>query len=86
MDPNDIIRKVHRRVLNSIQNKSGKTANATEGMKAIIEKDQALRKSVADLYATLVEANDPALAVELLAEHIAIMVEMINEFKNKITR
>lgn len=84
MDPNDILNKVHRRVLDNIQ-KKGETQNqSSDGLKNIIAKDQALRKAVADLYAKLVELNDPTIAVEMLAEHIAIMVEILNDFKKKI--
>ncbi len=86
MDPNDILSKVHRRVLDNIQKKGGGHDQSSDGVKSIIAKDQALRKAVADLYAKLVELNDPAIAVEMLAEHIAIMVEMLNDFKKKISR
>ncbi len=86
MDPNDILSKVHRRVLDNIQKKGGTQDQSSDGVKGIIAKDQALRKAVADLYAKLVELNDPAIAVEMLAEHIAIMVEMLNDFKKNISR
>lgn len=86
MDPNDILNKVHRRVLDNIQKKSGSQESSTDGVKSIIAKDQALRKAVADLYSKLIELNDPAMAVEMLAEHIAIMVEMLNDFKRKMDR
>lgn len=85
MDPNDILNKVHRRVLDNIQKKGGAQDQSADGIiKGIIAKDQALRKAVADLYAKLVELNDPTVAVEMLAEHIAIMVEMLNDFKKNI--
>ncbi len=51
-------------------------------LKRIIEKDSNLSKTVADYYMSLKELNDPAKAVELLARHVAMMVEMINDFKN----
>lgn len=46
-----------------------------------IEIDQRIRKLVGEYYTLLNEMGDPARAVELLADHVAIMVEMINEFK-----
>ena len=49
----------------------------------IIEKDKALRKAVADLYSVLSSSNQADLSVNLLAEHVSIMVDMINEFKAK---
>jgi len=50
-------------------------------LQAILEKDSNLRKIVADYYMSLKKLNDPAKSVELLASHVAIMVEMINDFK-----
>jgi hypothetical protein len=85
MDPNDILNRVHKRVLDSIQKREGNQPVAADGVKGVIAKDQALRKAVADLYVKLNELNDPAMAVEMLAEHIAIMVEMLNDFKKKIS-
>jgi hypothetical protein len=85
MDPNDILNKVHKRVLDSIQKREGTQPAAADGVKGVIAKDQALRKAVADLYVKLNELNDPSMAVEMLAEHIAIMVEMLNDFKKKIS-
>jgi 5'-deoxynucleotidase YfbR-like HD superfamily hydrolase len=52
-----------------------------ERVKKLMEKDQALRKNIADLFVTLNELNDPRIAIEMLADHIAMMVEMLNEFK-----
>lgn len=43
--------------------------------------DQVLRKLIAEYYMALNEMKDPGKSVELLASHVAIMVEMINEFK-----
>ena len=52
-----------------------------QNMKKLLAKDQTLRKEIADLFVTLNELQDPAMAVKLLADHIAILVEMLNEFK-----
>ncbi|HPW52442.1 MAG TPA: hypothetical protein PKV85_08790, partial [Spirochaetota bacterium] len=60
----------------------GKTRNP-DPSSAIIERDKLVRKSVADLYSVLTQSNQPDLAVKLLADHVAIMVDMINEFKSK---
>lgn len=49
--------------------------------KKVLEMDQVLRKLIAEYYMALNEMGDSGRAVELLASHVAIMVEMINEFK-----
>lgn len=54
-----------------------------ENLKIVLEQDQVLRKQIAEFYLSLEKLRMPAKAVELLAEHVAIMVEMINEFKQK---
>ncbi len=46
-----------------------------------LAKDSNLRQAVADYYMSLKNMNDPDKAVELLASHVAMMVEMINDFK-----
>ena len=43
--------------------------------------DQVLRKLIAEYYMALSEMKDPGKSVELLASHVAIMVEMIKDFK-----
>lgn len=50
-------------------------------LESVFDKDRTLRKEIADYYMLLKELNDPDKAVQLLAEHVTIMVEMINEFK-----
>ena len=50
-------------------------------LEEIMEKDSRVRKAVADLYMALNSVGKPEVAVNLLAEHVAIMVDMINEFK-----
>lgn len=83
MDNSDLLNKVHNRMVNDLlRNKSSQ--NAGPGvMKHIIDRDQALRKAIADLYMSLEKINDPKLAIEMLAEHITMMVEMLNQFKGK---
>jgi len=81
MDNSDILNKVHKRMLSNLQGRGESDSSAVERVKSIMSKDQALRKAVADLYVKLNELNDPRLAIEVLAEHIAILVEMLNEFK-----
>jgi hypothetical protein len=55
--------------------------NMPQGLNAVIELDRKLRKDITEYYFALNKINDPAKAVELLAGHVAIMVEMINELK-----
>ena len=81
MDSSDILNKVHKRMLANLQGREGADSVAVERVKGIMTKDQVLRKAVADLYVNLIELNDRPLAIEVLAEHIAILVEMLNEFK-----
>ncbi|HOP62378.1 MAG TPA: hypothetical protein PK906_03340 [Spirochaetota bacterium] len=50
----------------------------------VIELDRSLRKNVAEYFFALNDMKDPERAVELLAGHVAIMVEMINELKKKL--
>ncbi len=47
----------------------------------VIELDRKLRKDITEYYFSLIKLNDPAKAIELLAGHVAIMVEMINDLK-----
>ena len=49
--------------------------------KKVFEMDQVLRKLITEYYMALSEMKDPGKSVELLASHVAIMVEMINDFK-----
>lgn len=47
----------------------------------VIELDRKLRKEITEYFFALTRLNEPVKAVELLAGHVAIMVEMINELK-----
>jgi hypothetical protein len=57
--------------------------NIPQQYKHVIELDRVLRKNIAEYYFALNDLKDPAKAVEFLAGHVAIMVEMINELKKK---
>jgi len=52
-----------------------------QGFNNVIELDRKLRKDITEYFFALNKLNEPAKAVELLAGHVAIMVEMINELK-----
>ncbi len=43
--------------------------------------DQELRKIISEYYIALKGMNEPAKAIELMTEHVAILVEMINDIK-----
>lgn len=47
----------------------------------VIELDRKLRKDITEYFFALNKLNEPVKAIELLAGHVAIMVEMINELK-----
>jgi hypothetical protein len=60
----------------------GGRGGSGQGADPVKEKDARVRQAVADLYLVLTEVKNPDLAINMLAEHVAIMVDMINEFKN----
>ncbi len=80
-DPGNILNKVHRKVVDDLLRRDGSAAPA-EKMEKVIQADQRLRKAVADLFVCLEESGNHAMAVDILSEHTAILVEMINRFKN----
>lgn len=51
------------------------------GITSVIELDKKLRADITQYFFALQKLNDPAKSIELLAGHVAIMVEMINDFK-----
>lgn len=55
--------------------------NLPPNFNQVIELDRKLRKDIAEYYFALNKLNEPAKAIELLASHVAIMVEMINDLK-----
>lgn len=65
--------------------KTGGRDPQNELVSRIAALDEKLRKQIADLYLTLEESGNSLLAVEVLAEHVTILVEMINHFKTKKT-
>jgi len=54
-----------------------------QGITNVIELDRKLRNDIARYFFALQKLNDPAKSIELLAGHVAIMVEMINELKTR---
>jgi hypothetical protein len=67
-----------------IENALGKMSGSpAQGMEEVLERDSRVRKAVADLYMVLESLGRPDVAVNMLAEHVAIMVDMINDFKNR---
>lgn len=73
---------IHKNALNEILGRSRRgSSNPNDQVTIITEKDKVVRQAVAELYSTLCAANNPDMAIELLADHVAIMVDMINEFK-----
>lgn len=80
MSVNDINKKVLNQVLNQQFSPHQQNIPSSE----LAEKDRALRHAVSDLYMALTRSGDPKTSIDLLAEHVAIMVEMINEFKRQI--
>jgi hypothetical protein len=86
MDNSDLLNKVHNRMVNDLLKNKGSNDAGPGIMKHIIDRDQMLRKAIADLYVSLEKLNDPKLAIEMLADHITMMVEMLNQFKGKAGR
>ena len=74
----DVHQKMIRQLLNKPKFQNESNINA---LKQVVGVDQNLRAHIAELYKKMGELNEPALAVELLSDHVAIMVEMIREFK-----
>ena len=70
---------VHKRMLNEILGRS--SAQKSQPANAVVEKDKAVRQAISELYFVLGRSGNPELAINLLADHVAIMVDMINEFK-----
>jgi hypothetical protein len=80
-----MINDIHKKMLNEILGRPGRQAPRGDGSEVIIiEKDKAVRKAIAELYTVLNETGQSAAGVKLLADHVAIMVDMINEFKKRI--
>lgn len=80
MADDNLLNKVHNRVMDSIIS-HGSPGNRSAMTERLAQSDEQLRKAVADFFLALEEMHNPELAVELLAEHTAILIEMINQFK-----
>lgn len=50
----------------------------------VIELDRSLRKEITEYFFALNDMRDPKKAIDLLAGHVAIMIEMINELKKGV--
>ena len=57
--------------------------NRDQKLSKVLELDKKLRKIIADYYFALNEMGDPTHAVQMLAEHITILVEMLNDLKER---
>ncbi|MCU0847865.1 MAG: hypothetical protein MUD12_08255 [Spirochaetes bacterium] len=55
--------------------------NKQEQIARIIAVDKRLRKQIADLYYMIKESDNPSEFIPLLAEHVNIMVEMIEDVR-----
>ncbi|HPP50605.1 MAG TPA: hypothetical protein PLO73_11580 [Spirochaetota bacterium] len=82
MDNSELLNSIHRRMMNELLNRSQGRSSAPQ-LKEIIALDQNLRKEIADLYTRLVELGDKEMAINILSDHVAIMVEMIVSFKTE---
>lgn len=81
MNNSELLNSIHRRMVNELLNRSSGRSAAPQ-LKEIIAIDQNLRKEIADLYTRLVDLEDPEMAINILSDHVAIMVEMIVSFKS----
>jgi hypothetical protein len=82
MDNSELLNSIHRRMMNELLNRSQGRSSAPQ-LKEIIAIDQNLRKEIADLYTRLVDLGDKEMAINILSDHVAIMVEMIVSFKSE---
>ena len=73
--------EINKKALNDILGRGPQGQQRNDGANALTQKDKIVRQSIADLYYSLSEAKNPELAINMLAEHVAILVDMINEFK-----
>ncbi len=82
MDNSDLLNRVHKRIINELMS-HGESRYPREKLEKIFESDTRLRKALADLYINLEDLGNPTIAVDMLAEHAAMLVDMINQFKKK---
>ncbi|HSV95402.1 MAG TPA: hypothetical protein VLM75_00560 [Spirochaetota bacterium] len=78
-DPKELLHKVHRRVLDEMR--GGGDARSRDAASKIGEADRNLRKAIAALYLALEELDNPTMAVDILSEHAAMLVDMIRQIK-----
>lgn len=82
------VSEINKKVLNQVLNRQFTAPQQQQQQSAqvseIAEKDRALRHAVSDLYMSLSQAGDPKTSIDILATHVAMMVEMINEFKRQM--
>lgn len=81
MDNSDLLNKVHSRVVDEMLGKGRNPGAQPARLKDLMQKDQNLRKAIAEFYVALNALGDPAMAVDMIAEHVAILIEMINQYK-----
>jgi hypothetical protein len=80
MDTRDRLNKVHDKVMDDLFKR--KTENGSKQlMDGVAKADQKVRGAVGELFMALDALNDPAIAIDVLSDHAAILVEMINQFK-----
>ncbi|HPD05776.1 MAG TPA: hypothetical protein P5547_04175 [Spirochaetota bacterium] len=82
MDNSELLNSIHRRIMNELLNHSNEKPGGQK-LKEIVTIDQNLRKDIADLYVQLSELGDKEMAINILSDHVAIMVEMIVHFKSE---
>jgi len=58
--------------------------NVPQNLQRVLQIDQKVRKDIADLFMSLNDLNDPHKSIEILADHVAMMIEMINEVKSQL--
>ena len=81
MDNSELLKNIHRRMMNELASRGKSPQGGAGKINDVIAMDQNLRKAIAEIFLALSEIDDKNLAVNLLAEHVAILVEMINQFK-----
>jgi hypothetical protein len=84
MDNSEILNKLHKTMMTRLVNREDDPAIGN--LQKVLAKDQDIRKAIAELFLALNELHDPQIAVDMLAEHVAILLEMINTFKNPDAR
>ncbi|MBN1500535.1 MAG: hypothetical protein JW982_10280 [Spirochaetes bacterium] len=73
----------NRKAFNDILSQRGGGASSG-AQNIIVEKDKIVRKEIAELYSILSSSGDSKIAIDLLSDHVAMMVSMINEFKKRV--